>query len=191
MFVRRVPETMPPAERGRAGSLSPEATPPSANFGANFDASFDAILSPNRSLPRRGFQIVMATIIGANILVGGYFYSIGAWPVLGFCGLDVFLVWLAFQLSYRQGRLQERVRVAPGEMRVWRVSPSGQEWRWRIEPFWARVVIDNPGRHEAQVRVVSKGRSLVLGAFMSPPERVAFGKALADAISRARNGAVV
>ncbi|NWG91509.1 MAG: DUF2244 domain-containing protein [Parvularculaceae bacterium] len=152
-------------------------------------AAFDAVLSPNRSLPNAGFLAVMAIVIGANFVFGVYFYAIGAWPVIGFCGLDVFLVWLAFKLSYRQGRLRERVRIASGDMRVSRILPSGHESRWRIEPYWARVVIDNPERHESRVRVVSKGRSLVLGAFLSPDERMEFGRALASALAKVRGGA--
>lgn len=173
-------EDMPPAEKGRAQDLAPEPAPQSA--------AFDAVLFPNRSLPNAGFLAVMAVVIGANVIFGIYFFAIGAWPVIGFCGLDVFLVWLAFKLSYRQGRLHERVRIEGGDMRVSRVLPSGHESRWRLEPFWARVVIDNPEQHESRVRVVSKGRSLVLGAFLSPDERMAFGKALDAALLRAQRG---
>lgn len=169
---------MSPDEKGRA--LDPLGGEPARCF------EFDAVLYPNRSLPNAGFFVVMTMVIAANFTFGAYFFSIGAWPVIGFCGLDVFLVWLALRLSYRQGRLQERVRIAPGDMRVSRVMPSGDEARWRIEPFWARVVIDNPGAHEARVRIVSKGRSLILGAFLSPEERMAFGRALGAALARAR-----
>lgn len=174
-------EDMPPAEKGRA--LGPAPVPRAKGRG------FEAILYPNRSLPNAGFIAVMSIVIAANMIFGVYFFAIGAWPVIGFCGLDVFLVWLAFRLSYRQGRLHERVIVAPGDMRVSRVLPSGHESRWRIEPYWTRVVIDNPSSHEACVRVVSNGRSLVLGSFLSPDERMDFGKALDAALSRARAGA--
>lgn len=170
-------EDMAPDEKGRALNPAPVA--------ASGEAMFDAVLYPNRSLPNTGFLAVMGVVIGANILFGIYFFSIGAWPVIGFCGLDVFLVWLAFRLSYRQGRLRERVIIHEGDMRVSRVLPSGHESRWRLEPHWARVVIDREGEHEARVRVVSKGRSLVLGAFLAPEERAAFGRSLADAVARA------
>lgn len=170
-------EDMPPAEKGRA--LGPPPQP------VDGGTEFDAVLFPNRSLPNRGFIAVMSIVIAANILFGVYFYAIGAWPVIGFCGLDVFLVWLAFRISYRQGRLHERVRIAEGDLLVSRVLPSGHESRWRLQPFWARVVIDNPGEHEARVRVLSKGRSLVLGSFLSPDERVSFGEALKAALARA------
>jgi uncharacterized membrane protein len=170
-------EDMAPDEKGRALNPAPEAAPG--------EAMFDAVLYPNRSLPNAGFLAVMAIVIAANFLFGVYFYSIGAWPVIGFCGLDVLLVWLAFKLSYRQGRLAERVIVRAGDMRVSRVLPSGHESRWRLQPAWARVLIEREGEHEARVRVVSKGRSLVLGAFFSPEERVAFGRSLAEAVARA------
>lgn len=170
-------EDMPPDEKGRALNPAPES--------ASGDAMFDAVLYPNRSLPNAGFLAVMGVVIGANIFFGIYFFSIGAWPVIGFCGLDVFLVWLAFKLSYRQGRLRERVIVREGDLRVLRILPSGHESRWRLQPHWARVVIDREGEHEARVRIVSKGRSLVLGAFLAPQERVTFGRSLAAAIARA------
>lgn len=173
-------EDMAPDEKGRAPDLIPVAQPAGAGF--------DAVLFPNRSLPSAGFLAVMSIVIGANILFGLYFFTIGAWPVIGFCGLDVFLVWLAFKLSYRQGRLRERVVVEAGEMRVSRVLPSGHELRWRLQPHWTRVVIDRPDEHETRVRLVSKGRSLVLGAFLSPDERMTFGKSLANALERAGRG---
>lgn len=173
-------EDMAPDEKGRA--LSPQGA---AGAGG---AAFDAVLYPNRSLPNAGFLTVMGVVIGANVLFGVYFYAIGAWPVIGFCGLDVFLVWLAFRLSYRQGRLRERVIIRGGDMRVSRVLPSGHEMRWRLQPFWTRIVIDNADAHEARVRVVSKGRALILGAFLSPEERTAFGRSLCAAVQRARGG---
>ncbi|MBB5517991.1 DUF2244 domain-containing protein [Amphiplicatus metriothermophilus] len=174
-------EDMAPVVAGRARDLPPAPAPPDERV-------FDAILYPNRSLPDAGFAAVMSVIIGVNLSFGLYFYALGAWPVLGFCGLDVFLVWLAFKLSYRQGRLHERVRVTPDAMWVSRVLPSGHETRWRLQPYWTEVHIDRPARHESQVQVVSKGRTLVLGSFLSPRERAEFADALAEALARARRG---
>ncbi|VAV94980.1 hypothetical protein MNBD_ALPHA05-1997 [hydrothermal vent metagenome] len=184
-LMRRVSdiETMPPAAKGRASSSSGLED----IAGAEAPSLFDAVLYPNRSLPNAGFIAVMSIVIGANIVFGTFFYVIGAWPVIGFCGLDIFLVWLAFKLSYRQGRLCERVRVTDEEMWVARVLPSGHETRWRLQPFWTRVEIDIPVRHESQVRVTSKGKTLILGAFLSPPERGRFAQALSNALGAARS----
>jgi len=165
--------------KGRARDLAPPPT-------ENKRALFDAVLYPNRSLPNAGFVAVMAVVIGANILFGVYFYTIGAWPVIGFCGLDVFLVWLAFKLSYRQGRLREHVQMSEDELWVSRILPSGHESRWRLQPAWTHVSFDRPLAHESQVRITSKGETLILGAFLSPEERDRFADALNFALGRAR-----
>ena len=175
-------ETMAPVAKGRASAQSRLDDVVAAG-----PSLFDAVLYPNRSLPNAGFIAVMGVVIGANLLFGTYFFLIGAWPVIGFCGLDVFLVWLAFTLSYRQGRLRERVRVTQDDMWVARVLPSGHETRWRLQPYWTRVHIDRPVRHESQVQVMSKGGVLILGAFLSPEERGRFAAALAGALGRARD----
>ena len=175
-------ETMPPDQIGR---VSYEAPPRLASAG---DEIFEAILFPNRSLPPAGFALVMGVVIAVNVTLGVFFTSIGAWPVLGFCGLDIFLVWLAFKLSYRQGRHHERIHITADCIRVSRVLPSGHESRWSLQPFWTQVSVDHAGEHHVRVRLTSKGRSLFVGTFLSPREREQFGDAIAAAVVRARQG---
>ena len=176
-------ETMPPVEVGRATYDRPPPPSPCE------PGVFEALLFPNRSLPPAGFAVVMGVVVSVNLTLGTFFASIGAWPVLGFCGLDVFLVWLAFRISYRQGRLHERVRLTADELRISRVLPSGHESRWRLQPYWTEVRIEARRAHDARVRLVSKGRSLILGHFLSPRERVAFGETLQQALRDALAGA--
>ena len=177
---KRALETMAPSEVGRVRYVRPPAPR------ASKDVAFEAILSPNRSLPPTGFVVVMGIVISVNVILGVYFTTIGAWPVLGFCGLDIFLVWLAFKVSYRQGRLHERIRLTEDELLISRVLPSGHESRWRLQPYWTNVSIADPDEHEAEVRVTQKGRTLVLGSFLSPPERVEFAKSFKAALLAAR-----
>lgn len=172
-------ETLPPVLKGRASHASGLEDLPEEK------SLFDAVLYPNRSLPGSGFAVVMSIVVAANLLFGTYFYALGAWPVIGFCGLDILAVWLAFRLSYRQGRLRERVRITEDEMWVARVLPSGHETRWRLQPYWTRVSIERPIGHESQVRVTSKGGTLILGAFLAPEERGRFADALSGALSQA------
>ena len=72
----------------------------------------DAELRPHRSLGRAGFVALMAAVSLASFGAGAAFALAGAWPVLGFFGLDVALVWLAFRLNFRGGRLVERLRLS-------------------------------------------------------------------------------
>lgn len=164
-------------------TLPAEASAPPALNGPFY---MDAELAPNRSLPNPGFNVLMGVLVGASFFTGIAFVSMGAWPVIGFFGLDVFLVWAAFRLSYRSGRLREYVRVAADGVDVTRVAPSGAVRRWRVPPQLARVVVDRPMKHEGQVKLVISGKALILGTFLSPPERLEFGNALQTAFDSAR-----
>ena len=53
----------------------------------------------------------MAAIVTVSAAVGAGFVLIGAWPVTGFLGLDVLLLYLAFRWNYRQARRAELIRL--------------------------------------------------------------------------------
>ncbi|MEL6506663.1 MAG: DUF2244 domain-containing protein [Pseudomonadota bacterium] len=181
MQVTKSIETLAPDAKGRHLDL------PRLETSASTGKRFDALLYPNRSLPNRGFVVLMAVVIGVNVCMGILFTMQGAWPVLVFGGLDILLVWFAFKTSYAQGRLHERVRVTADEIVVSRVLPSGHEMRWSLQPFWTDLQIDDPVRHESQLCLRTKGKVLILGAFLSPDERLAFAKRLETALIEARS----
>ena len=149
---------------------------------------FDAVLSPNRSLPSAGFTVLMATLIGVSFLCGILFFLIGAWPVPFFFGVDVLLVWLAFRISYRDGRQREIIRVARDRILVHRRHPSGAVRHYQMPTGWTRAAVAHPGEHSAQFSQIAHGRALVLGEFLSPPERETLAEAVESALSRARRG---
>lgn len=150
---------------------------------------FSAIITPHRSLSGTGFLLVMA-VIGAMSFTGGmFFYLIGAWPVVGFLGLDVLLVYWAFRANYRAAAAFEEVIVTPSELRVRRVSHRGQVAEWTLNPVWTQL---DRERHEEfglqRLFLVSRGRRLPVAGFLSPKERESFAKALAAALGEARRG---
>lgn len=147
---------------------------------------FDAVLHPNRSLGRTGFVILMCAFGGVSFVAGMVFLLLGAWPVVGFFGLDVLLIYLAFRLNYRSGRLTEQVRLTDRALTVRRVLPSGRARDWSFEPYWVRISMDDPPEHASQLLLTSHGRTLTIGAFLSPEERVDVARALAEALRRQR-----
>ena len=146
---------------------------------------FDAVLAPNRSLGRAGFFAVMACVVVVSVGLGTYFLLQGAWPVFGFFGLDIALLYFAFRLSYRSGRLRETIRVTADEVVVRRIAPNGRTTEWRFNPYWLRVALDDPVEHHSQIILTSHGRSLVIGPFLAPEERASLVKALRDALGEA------
>ena len=153
--------------------------------GSESPVLFDAVLAPNRSLGRTGFIAVMAGVIVISVGLGVFFLLQGAWPVLGFFGLDIALLYLAFRLSYRSGRLRETIRVTADEVVVRRIAPNGRTTEWRFNPYWLRVALDDPVEHHSQIALTSHGRSLVIGPFLAPEERASLVAALRDALGEA------
>jgi uncharacterized membrane protein len=144
---------------------------------------FDAALHPHRSLSPHGFRWLMGIVIALNLIVGGWFLAKGAWPVFGFMGLDVLILWLCFRRSYADGREHETVRLDARELIVRKIDRNGATREWRLEPSWLQVVMDDPPRHESRLSLRSHGRDLVIGAFLSPEERLDFAHALRAALS--------
>ncbi len=147
---------------------------------------FDAKLSPHRSLPPKGFFWVMTLLAGIGLCAGIGFVALGAWPVTGFFGLDVALVYLAFRLSYRSARQTETLRLTDAALDVERMSIRGERRQWRFEPYWLRVVFEESEEGRNCLLVASHGRALVLGAFLSAPERRDLALALRAALAKWR-----
>ncbi len=146
----------------------------------------DATLTPHRSLTPRAFMVLFGAFGLASFTTGMIFASMGAWPVLGFFGVDVLLFYIAFRINYRQARLREIVRVTRQQLTIRRVQPDGRQKVWSFEPAWARVELHRPEEHDCRLEIASGRRSLTLGAFLAPEERVEFAGTLRNALSEAR-----
>ena len=150
---------------------------------------FSAIITPHRSLSGRGFLLVMALVGGLSFIGGMFFFLLGAWPVVGFLGLDVLLVYWAFRANYRAAAAFEEVTVTPSELRLRRVSHRGEVAEWTLNPVWTRL---DREKHEEfgllKLFLVSRGRRLSVAGFLSPKERESFAAALSAALGEARRG---
>jgi uncharacterized membrane protein len=99
------------------------------------------------------------------------FVTVGAWPICGFFGLDVALLYLAFRLSYRSARRREVLRLGGDDFTVERVDIYGERATWRFQPFWLRVILEERADRSNRLTLASHGRSLVIGEFLGPTVR--------------------
>jgi len=147
---------------------------------------FERVLSPHRSLPPHGFHIMMLVLGLISLAVGIGFVAIGAWPVFGFFGLDVALVYLAFRLNYRGARQSETIRLAGDAFTVERISVRGVRRAWRFQPFWLQVILQERAGEANRLLVASHGRSLTIGDFVTSPARRELAAAIRAALRRWR-----
>ena len=147
---------------------------------------FEAELRPYRSLGPLGFFILMAVVVGFGFIAGMAFMFAGAWPVFGFLGLDVALVYLAFRVNYRDGRLYERVHLDHEDLTITRVDPWGRARSWSFNPYWVRFYFHNQDRDEPELKLRTHDQELVFGSFLNEDEKSEFGRVLAGEIASIR-----
>jgi uncharacterized membrane protein len=150
---------------------------------------FSAVITPHRSLGSRGFLLLMLGIGGLSFVSGVMFLMAGAWPVFGFLGLDVLLVYWAFRVNYRAARAYEEVKVTPSELTVRKVNHRGGVREWTLNPVWVRL--DRIVHEEFGIErlfLVSHGRRLSIAGFLGPDEKASFARALATALGEAKRG---
>lgn len=150
---------------------------------------FSATLTPHRSLSRVGFLVLMLLFGSISFITGIVFLVLGAWPVLGFFGLDVLLLYWAFRLNYRHAEAYEQVTVTPSELRVRKVSHLGRVREWVLNPLWVKldkVEIESFGID--RLFLISRGKKLSVATILSPDEKAGFAKELKEALNEARRG---
>ena len=150
---------------------------------------FSALLTPHRSLNRAGFLVLMGFLSAVSFAAGMAFLLMGAWPVLGFFGLDVLVIYWAFRINFRSAAATEDIMVTPTELRVRRISHRGHLMEWSFNPLW--VQLEQTGDPEFGIErldLVSRGRRVSIGHFLGPDEKASFAKALLAALQAAKRG---
>ncbi len=155
--------------------------------GPQAETRFAAVLTPHRSLSPKGFAVLMTLVCIVSFGTGLLFYLMGAWPVMGFMGLDVLLVYVAFKLNFRALRVYETVDLSDEALTVTRVAPSGKSQSWSFNPYWVRLNLNERVGRASELTLSSHGKQIVLGRFLTDPEREDFTSALKAALSDARH----
>jgi uncharacterized membrane protein len=128
---------------------------------------FSARLTPYRSLGPNGFRILIGCICGVCLIIGLVFFALGLWPVLGFMGLDVALIYWAFKSNYGSAKAYEDIEISRRRVLLRKVSPRGL----------IRIT---------RMQISHRQQSVELGRFLNPPDRESFAAAFQMALARAR-----
>ena len=147
---------------------------------------------PHRSLSPKGFTIVMGVLAGLLFLIGLGFFLAGAWPVIGFLGLELLIVWGAFKLNYRAARHRETIHTTTEEMMVESQTPTGKQAQKSFPIGWLRVSLspsESPmmsSRDQQKIILSSHGEQAEIGKYLHPAEKAGLSRELGAMIARAR-----
>lgn len=146
---------------------------------------WQATLTPHRSLSREGFYVLMGLVILVNLIVAGMFVALGAWPIAGFAGLDVLLVWWAFRVNFADARKLERISITEHELVLDRESARHPPQQQRFVRRWVRVELEVDREREltGSLLLVSGRTRVAVGEFLGPEERRTLAEALKSALA--------
>lgn len=148
---------------------------------------FAATLTPHRSLTPNGKRIVIGLVAALAIVPGLAFYLAGAWPVVGFMGLDVLAIWAALTLSMRSGKAHEVLTLWPAQLELKKVDAKGKEEILTFVPANIRFVIDRDYNERVTgMWLKSETQKVPLGAFLSNDEKLSLSKVFGTALRKAR-----
>ncbi|MFN3610223.1 MAG: DUF2244 domain-containing protein, partial [Hyphomonas sp.] len=114
------------------------------------------------------------------------FLSMGALPILGFMGLDVLAIWLAFHVSYRRQREETRVTVTARAISLHHKDAKGREKHAEVPAAFARIELEEPAGPTSWLRIEHGKTAWIIGRFLTPPERSTLANALRQALRAAR-----
>lgn len=148
---------------------------------------FDATLTPNRSLSPRAFIVVMSIVVAMSFLAGLSFVSMGAFPVIGFFGLDALAIWFAFRWSFRSLRQETRVRVTAEQIDLRHEQRGRAPKTASLPTAFTRIALDHPERRPSQLKLSHGPNTWIIGRFLTPDERRSLKSALEKAVHAARS----
>ena len=147
---------------------------------------FEAVVYPHRSLSKFGFLLVMGLMAVCSFTLGTAFYLAGAWPVVGFLGLDVLIVYVAFRLNYRHARAYETLTLRSSRLDVVQVNAAGRIRRAALQPYWLSVVLEKASGRTPWLVLRSHGRGLEIAAFLPEEEKETLADTLRQALVESR-----
>ncbi len=146
----------------------------------------DITVLPYRSLSKKGFKSLMFIVSFIFFSVGVFFWHIGAWPVFGFLGLDVFLLYYAFRINYKSGEIFETIKIIKENLLITRNFPSGKKQIWSLDSYWTKLEIVNHSRHQYNLIVKSKEKVVLLGSFLNYNDKKKLRSQIENALELSR-----
>lgn len=148
---------------------------------------FEAKLHGHRSLSRKGLFLLMAFVGVAGVLVSIPFLLLGAWPIAGFMGVDVLLIYLAFRYNNATAQAYEQIILSRIELLFRSVSWRGKVREIRFNPLWTRLEMQEHPEFGVEKLSLVQGRARVeIAGMLGRDERSEFASDFQRALAESR-----
>lgn len=124
--------------------------------------------------------------------IGLGFFLMGAWPVIGFLGLELLVVWGAFKLNYRAAQRRQTLTADTENFEVANTYPNGTTESQTVSTAWAKLSVtpsEEPApnaRIRKQVSIASHGVHVPIGEFLHPAETAGLAREVQGMLDQAQ-----
>lgn len=148
---------------------------------------FEAVCTAHQSLGDRGMTAVAIFVCVASAAVAVLFSALGAWPVVGFTGLEVVLVLGLLSRHRRGGRRAVEVLALSGDrLSVRRTDTRGRREELDLDAYWTRVSLEERPGTAGRLLLTQRGRTVEVGRLLGDSERRELAAMLSEALRRYR-----
>jgi len=148
---------------------------------------FQAVCTAHQSLGDRGMAVVAVLVVVASGAVAALFAAMGAWPVIGFAGLEAALVLALLSRHRRGGRRAVEVLALIGDrLVVRRTDARGRREELALDAYWVRVSLEERPGTASRLLLTERRRGVEVGRLLGDAERRELASMLSEALRRYR-----
>ena len=141
-------------------------------------------LYPYRSLNKLGFFLLMFILALFSFIAGIIFMLKGAWPVFGFFGLDVLLVYIFFKINFESEKKKEIIILTKNQLIIEFYDSKRIIKKHYLEANWLKINLIKLKKEISKLQISSKNKSIVIGSFLRYQEKINVAKSLHRALKK-------
>ena len=145
---------------------------------------YEISLYPYRSLNKIGFLILMVVLGIISFIAGISFMLMGAWPVFGFFGLDVLLVYIFFKINFKSGKKKEVLILTKNQLIIEFYESKKNLKTHYFDANWLNIRLAKFKNEMSKLIISSKNKSIIVGSFLRYEEKIDVVKSLKKALKK-------
>ena len=95
----------------------------------------------------------------------------GAWPVFGFFGLDVLLVYIFFKINFKSGKKKERILLTSNKLIIEFYESQKIVKTYFLNPNWLKINLIQLKNQTSKLQISSINKKIIIGSFLRYQEK--------------------
>ena len=108
----------------------------------------------------------------------------GAWPVFGFFGLDVLLVYIFFKINFKSGKKKEIIILTENQLIIEFYNEKKISKTHYLDANWLKINLTKFKNEISKLKISSKNKSVIVGSFLRYKEKKNIVKSLKTALRK-------